>query len=402
MKTSLLLLIAALWVAPAQRSNLVVAQESSAAESASKIVAETLDEVWADRPEGVDMLADILIKGGRMSGSDGWFRRSPTTTRFDWQHVRQTLDRDADHSISRKEFPGSDADFACLDRDGDGVVKEADFDFQSPPSPPSPAAILFSRVDSDTNGKITEEEFRAFFQRADNGGRGYLSRSDLEAALQARPPAPGPSSGAPTRAVLLKSFVRQELGAFPSGPSLNDPAPDFTLKQIDTGKDVTLSQVTGPKPVVLVFGDFTCGPFRGQAGNLAKLGEKYQDRATFLMVYIREPHPLDGWRMGHNDAAGVAVRQPRDFAERLSVAKVCNAKLDLGFPMLVDTMDDAVNNAYSGVPSRLYLIDRAGKVAFKSGRGPFGFDLGELEHSLVLLLQQEAGPGSPAGVPTPR
>jgi hypothetical protein len=200
--------------------------------------------------------------------------------------------------------------------------------------------------------------------------------------------------------MLLKSFVRQELGAFPPGPSLNDPAPDFTLKQLDTGKDVTLSQVIGPKPIVLVFGDFTCGPFRGQAGNIAKLGKKYGDRATFLMVYVREPHPLDGWRMGHNDAAGVAVRQPRNFEERLNVARACNARLDLGFPMLVDTMDDAVNNAYSGVPSRLYLIDRAGKVAFKNGRGPFGFDLDELEHSLVLLLQAD-GPGSPvAGAAT--
>ena len=51
--------------------------------------------------------------------------------------------------------------------------------------------------------------------------------------------------------------------------------------------------------------------------------------------------------------------------------------------MLVDTIDDAVGARYSGMPSRLYLIDREGKVAYKSGRGPFGFKPAELEQSLV-------------------
>jgi hypothetical protein len=41
------------------------------------------------------------------------------------------------------------------------------------------------------------------------------------------------------------------------------------------------------------------------------------------------------------------------------------------------------------MPSRLYLIDHRGRVAYKSGRGPFGFKPAELEHSLVLLLQDE-------------
>ena len=63
--------------------------------------------------------------------------------------------------------------------------------------------------------------------------------------------------------------------------------------------------------------------------------------------------------------------------------------LGLGFPMLVDTIDDAVGARYSGMPGRFYLIDRSGKVAFKNGRGPFGFKPAELEQSLILLSQQE-------------
>ena len=58
-------------------------------------------------------------------------------------------------------------------------------------------------------------------------------------------------------------------------------------------------------------------------------------------------------------------------------------------PMLVDEIDDSVGARYSGMPSRLYLIDQRGLIAFKNGRGPFGFKPAELEQSLILLLRDE-------------
>ncbi len=69
--------------------------------------------------------------------------------------------------------------------------------------------------------------------------------------------------------------------------------------------------------------------------------------------------------------------------------------LGLSFPVLVDTLDDAVNKQYCGVPSRLYLIDSERRIAYKSGRGPFGFKPAELEQSLIMLLQQDMKGGSP-------
>lgn len=107
---------------------------------------------------------------------------------------------------------------------------------------------------------------------------------------------------------------------------------------------------------------------------------------TFLAIYVREAHPTDGWRMISNDRAGVAVAQPKSAAERTAAAAQCGEHLEMTMPLLVDGLDDAVGNAYSGMPDRLYLIDREGKVAFRSGRGPFGFFPGELEHSIVQLL----------------
>ena len=53
---------------------------------------------------------------------------------------------------------------------------------------------------------------------------------------------------------------------------------------------------------------------------------------------------------------------------------------------MVDEINDPVGNAYSGMPGRLYVIDTKGRVAYKSGRGPYGFKVDELEQALVMAL----------------
>jgi len=119
---------------------------------------------------------------------------------------------------------------------------------------------------------------------------------------------------------------------------------------------------------------------------LEELKQRYGDQVDFYAIYVREAHPTDGWRMSSNDAAGIAIQQPRDEGERGNVARRCCSSLKMSMPLLVDEMDDRVGNAYSGMPDRLYLMDRKGRIAYKSGRGPFGFKPGELEQSLILLL----------------
>lgn len=114
-------------------------------------------------------------------------------------------------------------------------------------------------------------------------------------------------------------------------------------------------------------------------------------------MYVREAHPEDG---AFNPAGGVAVRQPRDLVERRDVAKACTAKLQITMPLVVDTIDDRVGHAYSAMPDRLYVIDRAGKVAYRGGRGPFGFKPAEMEQSLLALLLSAEPPAGP--VPPPR
>jgi hypothetical protein len=119
--------------------------------------------------------------------------------------------------------------------------------------------------------------------------------------------------------------------------------------------------------------------------------KRYGDRVAFLGVYVREAHPTDGWSLDSNSRLGIDVKQPASQLERLDVAEKCCARLDMSIPLVVDELDDRVGRAYSGMPDRLYLIDRAGRVAYKGGRGPYGFKPAELEQSLILLLHEDEG-----------
>ncbi len=121
---------------------------------------------------------------------------------------------------------------------------------------------------------------------------------------------------------------------------------------------------------------------------------RYRDQVDFYAVYIREAHPTDGWSMESNDRVGVKVAQPKSTEERTQAAAHCCESLKMAMPLLVDTIDDRVGRAYSGFPDRLYVIDRDGKVAYKGGRGPFGYRPRELEQTLVIMMLDEAKSGS--------
>ena len=373
------------------------AMPAAANPNVQESVMKALAEAWPNRPEWLDMYTDILA-GSQLGPNDGWFRRSVSRTRFDWISALKRFDRDGNQEISRAEFSGSDNDFARLDRDRDRLLTIADFDFQENALAPTPGSMFFRMMDRDGNGKVTMTELDGFFKRADTGSMGFISLADMKLALDPKRPAtasksagskpPQAAAEGPSKETLIKGLFQQEIGSLQDGPALNEKARDFTLKTNDAKQQVTLSKLVGPKPVVLIFGNFTCGPFRMQAGNVEKLYRRYKDRATFVMVYVREAHPSDGWQMESNDQVGVRLTQPKTYDERVQVAQVCGQRLELGFPMLVDTMEDTVGAYFSGMPSRLYLIDSDGKIAFKNARGPFGFKPEELEQSLVLMLQQ--------------
>jgi hypothetical protein len=365
--------------------------ESPLNQQAQQVANELKERLSADS-EARAML-DHILSGSRLGPGEGWFALAHAQTRFGWDDVQQTYDANADEQVAADEFPGSEEDFARLDRDGDQVLTAKDFDWNEHSLSPSPGFMLFFQADRDANGKITREEFADLFESLDTTSQGFLSLDELRDQFQ--PPSEEASAqqrarrpDRPSRSTLVLALQQQEIGSLQSGPALNEPAPDFTLTSLDGG-EVTLSQEIGEQPIVLIFGNFTCGPFRSQAGNIEKLYQRYNDRAKFFLVYVREAHPKDGWWMTSNESVGIDIAQPTDNQSRREVAQTCQSHLDLDIPFLVDTVDDKVGGTYSGMPNRLYLIDKAGKIAFKNGRGPFGFHPRQLEQALVLLLNEQ-------------
>jgi len=107
-------------------------------------------------------------------------------------------------------------------------------------------------------------------------------------------------------------------------------------------------------------------------------------------VYILEAHASDAWSIVNNTKIKLAIPTPRSLEERGLVASSCVRNLGIEMPAVIDNIDNTTEAAYTGWPDRLYLIDRDGRIAFKSGTGPWGFVPADLE---AKLKQIAGGPG---------
>jgi iodothyronine deiodinase-like protein len=119
---------------------------------------------------------------------------------------------------------------------------------------------------------------------------------------------------------------------------------------------------------------------------LNALYREYNDRAAFYIVYIQEAHPIDGWQMEANITDDVLVASTKTHDDRCAAAGSCVVGLGIEIPAIIDSPDSRVDRAYSGWPDRLYVIDREGRIAFKSDPGPFGFKPAAVKASLERLL----------------
>jgi hypothetical protein len=119
---------------------------------------------------------------------------------------------------------------------------------------------------------------------------------------------------------------------------------------------------------------------------LNELYAKYKDQVRFYIVYIREAHPHDGWRVPNNLIESVNYYEPTTDDERTEVASACQVGLDLHMPMLVDRIDNDIDKKYVGLPMRMFLVDASGKIAFAGKKGPFGWDDEAFEETLKTLI----------------
>ncbi len=65
---------------------------------------------------------------------------------------------------------------------------------------------------------------------------------------------------------------------------------------------------------------------------------------------------------------------------------MCQIKLDLEMPMLIDGIDNDVEGKYVSAPMRLYLVDSQGKIAYTGDLGPQGFNTETWEEAIKQQL----------------
>jgi len=199
------------------------------------------------------------------------------------------------------------------------------------------------------------------------------SRTLLERAAQVRPGSPE------ARTALAEGFHFERGAKEDGGVPVGAAAPAIgamTFAALD-------------RPVALVFGSYSCPKLRSSAAELKRIAAEYHDRVSFRLVYISEAHADGGesqWQSTVNAREGIDLPAARSLDEKQEHAALCLRKLELPFAVVVDGMDSAAERAYQAWPSRLYLVNRDGRVAYQTRLGELDFHAGQLERAIREML----------------
>ena len=220
-------------------------------------------------------------------------------------------------------------------------------------------------------------DFDALFHLASilaHRGKPAEARPLLERAVLARP------GSAEARDALAHGFPEVQRDTADPGIAAGSLAPAIG----------TLDLRHLAKPIVLVFGSYTCPKLRASAAELKRLAAEFRDRVDFRLVYIREAHAEGGaesqWQSTINIKEGISLAPAHTLPEKQANAELCLRRLDLPFPAVVDGMDGAAETAWQAWPSRLYLVGGDGKVAFGSRLGELDFRPGDLDAAIRAIL----------------
>ncbi len=172
---------------------------------------------------------------------------------------------------------------------------------------------------------------------------------------------------------LLRDLATSQLGGTPRP---GDRAPDFVGRTLQ-GDTVHLKDFRGRKNVVLTFGSATCPQ---TAGSLPGLNDLYADRdpnVEFFFVYTREAHPGD--QLGAHSS----------YADKVNAAELLREQEGVDIPVIVDELSGNIHRKYGKLPNPTFIIDKAGRIAFRS----LGTRASVIHAALdeLLEVQQEEG-----------
>ncbi|OXB65623.1 hypothetical protein ASZ78_011508 [Callipepla squamata] len=117
----------------------------------------------------------------------------------------------------------------------------------------------------------------------------------------------------------------------------------------------------------------------------SKLVEEFSGVADFLLVYIDEAHPSDGWAAPGISPSSFEVKKHRNQEDRCAAAHQLLERFSLPpqCQVVADCMDNNANVAYGVSFERVCIVQRQ-KIAYLGGKGPFFYNLQEVR----LWLEQ--------------
>jgi len=154
-------------------------------------------------------------------------------------------------------------------------------------------------------------------------------------------------------------FRREMLQSNPAdrwsrAPEPGDAAPDFELRSLD-GELVKLSDFKESCNVVLTFGSATCPQTAASIGGLRSLAREFpRNDVQFLFVYVREAHP------------GIELPAHHSIEDKARAAMLIREQEHIDFPVLVDELGGEVHRTYGALPNASFVIDKSGRVAYRS------------------------------------
>jgi peroxiredoxin len=149
---------------------------------------------------------------------------------------------------------------------------------------------------------------------------------------------------------LLEDLARTSF----SGPEPGDRAPDFKATSLQ-GDSVQLSDFQDKQNVLLLFGSATCPMTAASIVEMNRLYEDFRgEDVEFLFVYVREAHP------------GERIPAHGEIDDKIAAAELLRREEGLQMPVLVDDLRGSIHRKYGQLPNPAFLIDKSGRIAFRS------------------------------------
>jgi alkyl hydroperoxide reductase subunit AhpC len=139
-----------------------------------------------------------------------------------------------------------------------------------------------------------------------------------------------------------------------AGPAPGEEAPGFKATALE-GNSLRLSDFRGKKNVLLLFGSATCPMTATSLGAVNELYDRLRgEDVEFIFVYVREAHP------------GERIPAHESTSDKVAAAWLLRKEEQLEMPVVVDDLRGSIHRKYGKLPNPAFLIDKSGRVAFRS------------------------------------